>query len=757
MREVKIALIVDANGTVRGVRTAEGEFARLDKKLDKTGKKMLDLGSIFNFALGDLLANAVRTAITNLDDVVAKVFEMGSSAAETESKFNTVFQGMAGTVDAFGETFANVAGLTQTEFRDLASVAGAILQGMGADINETAQQTQRIVKLAADFSSFHNVAIGDAFAAIRSGITGESEPLKRFGIVLDEAAVKTRALTETGKANEKQLTQLEKVQARLNLIFERAGVAVGDLERTQDSAANTARRLAARIREQGDEFAQKVLPAMERALRAFDRMMEQNQEGLESWSDKLAKVASNLIDTAVNLIETSSRIEANIASVKTGNRVWGSLIETWEKTNILFDINAQLDLLNKGLDRFNARAREAQRQQRLLNMLLPAHGPGFEDADGDDDGEGDGLSQKEKDRIAKLAREREFLRREIELELRRDTLQRRLEEIDLEFDKETAAIKEKFGEQTDELIELLKRRRDKLKQEAEQAALADFFKIAFQGLREPSDEILGGEDDLAKTLNDMEVVVDGSLKSISEKIGQLRAEFERASSEEARAGIQAQIDAYEEMERKILAVAEAHQLAREMGETAATAVVTAMVNAAQVIGTAIATQADLLTALGDAAKGVLADVANALARNLIAQAVALAVAGMWGKAAKLTAAAALLTAIGSGIRAGIGGGGGGAAGAGATGGTPTGSATVATARRRTQVPGATLIGLQGRTDLSGVSQSINALGETMEARVNRLEIFIEEFDLLRLGVRLRESDNIRGTVGNATAATLPGG
>lgn len=755
MREVKIALIVDANGTVRGVRTAEGEFKRLDKKLDATGKKVFDVGRVFDFALGDLLAGAVRRAVTSIDDVVLKVFEMGAGAAETESKFNTVFQGMADQVDAFGKTFANVAGLTQTEFRDLAAVAGSILQGMGADINETARQTQRIVKLAADFASFHNASIEDTFAAIRSGITGESEPLKRFGIVLDEAAVKTRALKDAGKENEKQLTQLEKVQARLNLIYERAGVAIGDLERTQDSAANTARRLLARIREQGDEFAQKVLPAMERALRTFDRVMQQNQAGLESWSDQLARMASNLIDTASNLIESTNRLHANVAAVKTGNKWWGSLIETWEKTTILFDVNAQLDLLNKGLDKFSEEARKAQQQQRLMNMLLPAHGPSssIEGETPDDDDE---LSQKEKNRIAKLAREREFLRREIELELRRETLQRRLDEIDLEFDKETAAIKEKFGAQTQELIELVEQRRDKLKKEAELAALADFFKIAFQGLRVPSDEVLGSEDDLEKTLHDMEVVVDGSLKSIGEKIRQLREEFERATSEEARQGIQAQIDQYEEMERSINAVSEAQQLMRDVGETAARAVVTAFAGAAQVIGTAIATQADLLTALGDAAKGILADVAAALAQNLIAQAAALIVAGYYGKAAKLVAAAALLTAIGSGLRAGIGGGGGGAT-AGATTGASGDSSTVATARRRTQVPGATLIGLQGRTDLAGINESINALSANVNDRVNRLEIFVEEFDLLRLGVRLRESDNIRGTVGNATAATLPGG
>src|SRR5690606_11525011 len=121
---------------------------------------------------------------------------------------------------------------------DISSTAGAILQGLGASIEEKAENTETIISLAADFASFHNRSIEETFTAIRAGITGESEPLKRFGIVLRANEVDARAMAMAGKANAESLTEWERVQARLNIILEQSGVAVGDLERTQNSVQN---------------------------------------------------------------------------------------------------------------------------------------------------------------------------------------------------------------------------------------------------------------------------------------------------------------------------------------------------------------------------------------------------------------------------------------------------------------------------------------------------------------------------------------
>ena len=189
-----------------------------------------------------------------------EMFNLGAAVAETASKFRTTFGAAAADLDAFFTRFARGAGLTRREARDMAATVGAIAQGMGAARDESAAFSERVLRLAGDLQSFHNVPIEETFQAIRSFLTGETEPMKRFGVVVSAAETELRALRDTGKGSRAELSQMEIAQARLNLMFERAGVAVGDLDRTIDSQANTARAITARYRDWKDQIATGLLP-----------------------------------------------------------------------------------------------------------------------------------------------------------------------------------------------------------------------------------------------------------------------------------------------------------------------------------------------------------------------------------------------------------------------------------------------------------------------------------------------------------------
>ncbi|KKL76132.1 hypothetical protein LCGC14_2047930, partial [marine sediment metagenome] len=167
-----------------------------------------------------------------------EMFRLGSAASETGSKFRTVLN----------------------EGRDMLAIAGTIGQGVGLAGPAVAAFAGEIVELAADLQSFHDVPIAETFMAIRSGVTGEAEQLKKFGIILRAVDVDMRALATSGKSIAKELTETERVTARLALITEKAGVAIGDLARTQDSTANTARQLATVWRQLQEDIAADLLP-----------------------------------------------------------------------------------------------------------------------------------------------------------------------------------------------------------------------------------------------------------------------------------------------------------------------------------------------------------------------------------------------------------------------------------------------------------------------------------------------------------------
>ena len=291
-----IQLILDA----QSARKLEKEVGRSMNKVARESESTMS--KAFKRIGGFLVAAFSVRLIANF---TKEMFKLGSSAAETGSKFETVFGAeRAAELDKFIGQWANLAGLTRSEGRDMLAIAGSIAQGMGFASDESARFAEQIVRLAGDFQSFHDVPIAETFAAIRSGITGETEPLKRLGIVLRAADVDARALGNTGKKTAKDLTEQERATARLQLITERAGVAIGDLDRTQDSAANTARRIAARFRDIRETIATGLLPVFEELLPLFDQLSRK----AEAFARNTGSVVQALLDLA-GVVDSTLSVE----------------------------------------------------------------------------------------------------------------------------------------------------------------------------------------------------------------------------------------------------------------------------------------------------------------------------------------------------------------------------------------------------------------------------------------------------------------
>lgn len=275
-------------GAATGARTAAGAMGALGKSLAAVG--------------AGLALEALRRG-------AAEIYRLGTAAEETESKFNTVFGAISAQVDAFGRGFFNVAGMTQTEGRGMVATFGALAQGMGITGQAGAEYFQRlteidpafrrvgeasadtsiaVVRLAADLASFNNADISEVLENLQSGLTGEVEPLRKYGIELDAVAVSALALETTGKRNAKELTNTDKILARLVLAYQRAGVAVGDLDRTQGSLANRTRFLAASAREEAEIFSRSLVPAMGQVISYGTDLINQNRAGARSFGETFA-------------------------------------------------------------------------------------------------------------------------------------------------------------------------------------------------------------------------------------------------------------------------------------------------------------------------------------------------------------------------------------------------------------------------------------------------------------------------------------
>ena len=224
-----------------------------------------------NTTSGQLRAFA---AVAGAGYAAKAVFELGSAVEETASKFSTVFGPATQDVQSFIDNFGTLAGLSNEQAQAVISTTGSIVQGMGFAQQASAAFAVEVTKLAGDLSSFNNIPIEETSLAIQAALTGEREQLKRLGIVLREVDVQQRALALSGKDSARELTNQEKATATLQLITERAGVAVGDLERTQDSAANRARALTAELQNMKERIASALLPVIGFLVDKFANMID---------------------------------------------------------------------------------------------------------------------------------------------------------------------------------------------------------------------------------------------------------------------------------------------------------------------------------------------------------------------------------------------------------------------------------------------------------------------------------------------------
>ena len=253
LAKLAITVVADSKGAVKNLGVLEQTSKRLRKKFGT-----LEAGTVSLRGAMSALAGAAGLAY-----VSKELFELGSAAVETQSKFVTTFGQSALAAQDFIDEFGTIAGLTRSSAQDILATTGAIAQGMGFAQEASAEFAMQAVELAGDLSSFNNVPVADTARAIQAAVTGEREQLKRLGIVVREVDVQQRAMAMSGKTNAKMLTDTERAAATMSLVAERAGVAVGDLARTQESAANRARALGAQFGNVREALAVALIPAFE--------------------------------------------------------------------------------------------------------------------------------------------------------------------------------------------------------------------------------------------------------------------------------------------------------------------------------------------------------------------------------------------------------------------------------------------------------------------------------------------------------------
>ena len=215
-------------------------------------------------AAGKKAALAAGAAFAAFSVVAIKA---ASDAAETTSKFETVFGSATDEMNRFVLDLQNTVPATRKELQEMSSSLQDLLVPMGIIPDEAIKMNKEFVTLAADLASFNNIPIADALNKLRAGLVGSSEPLLQLGVDTRVAALEVKAL-ELGLIKEGQeLTNAARAQAVLAISAEQSTFAIGDAARTASSTANQMKFLSRDIKELTETAGSAMLPTFSTVLR----------------------------------------------------------------------------------------------------------------------------------------------------------------------------------------------------------------------------------------------------------------------------------------------------------------------------------------------------------------------------------------------------------------------------------------------------------------------------------------------------------
>ena len=237
------------------------QLADVGQKMQNMGEKLTAIGMKMTTAITLPLAAAGAAAV-----------KFASDTEESRNKVEVVFGSMAQSVEQFASEALNAYGLAEGSALQMTSTFGAMATSMGISSSQAADMSMSLTGLAADMASFYNVSTEVAQTSLQGVFTGETEALKKFGIVMTQTNLEDFA-KKNGKVYS-QMSEGEKVMTRYAYVMSATKDAQGDFARTSDGAANSFRVLQESLKELAAALGEQLLPIITPVVQAITRFVQ---------------------------------------------------------------------------------------------------------------------------------------------------------------------------------------------------------------------------------------------------------------------------------------------------------------------------------------------------------------------------------------------------------------------------------------------------------------------------------------------------
>jgi len=287
--------------------TISGDASKAEKTLlsfeKKTKAIAKSIAKGFSERIGHKLFDGLSSAAAKVPQFLSGAVDAASSMNEELGKSEAVFGSSAQTIEAWSKKTADAFGISRLEALQATGTMGNMLRAFDITGDKASDMAMNLVELAADMGSFNEASVEDTLFAIGAALRGENEPIRKFGVALDDARLKQEALSMGLFSGTGALSANAKAMASYSLIVKQTAIQQGNFSNTSDDLANSKKRLMAQFEDLKAQVGKSLLPVIQ------DLINKLKQVDFEDVAEKIVKVIQLLIKLAPTIVAVGLAIQ----------------------------------------------------------------------------------------------------------------------------------------------------------------------------------------------------------------------------------------------------------------------------------------------------------------------------------------------------------------------------------------------------------------------------------------------------------------
>lgn len=362
------ALISDEGG----LEQAQGDLKQSTKDLSNaqneaanSAAKMGEGYTVTKGIISDLASKVIQKTASSLISFAKSSVEAASALYEVENVVDVAFEDMRGKVDEFAKSSIETYGISELTAKRTAALYTSMAKAMDITLDKSSDMAIALAQRSADMASFYDISQDITSTALKSVFTGETESLKRFGVVMTEVNLQQYAYSQGIEKSIKDMTQAEKVQLRFNYLMQQTSAAGGDFARTSDSFANKTRQLKERLTETSIVIGNQFIKNLDGAFNTLDDFLAKVKEAGENGElDDTIRDISDILKNLLSMLTSVGEVLLKYPKLTAGVATGFTAMRTVSKLNKPFETFAS----NVGKLAFNMS--DATEQTGLLSSKL---------------------------------------------------------------------------------------------------------------------------------------------------------------------------------------------------------------------------------------------------------------------------------------------------------------------------------------------------------------------------------------------------